>query len=221
MLHRFIARIDARDVHLVGHVSNEELTAYYEIADVFVSPASTKASACRWSSRSTWACRCWRMPPPRCRRRWMAPACLHEQGSDARRRADQRGGRRSRDGASGSSTASTRRSIGSRPRTLRARCCGHIDSVLASPRREHPPVAFDFWDQVDAAPRSSTRSSSTGRRRFSRCRAGNREPGPEPDACRSRLRSRIPAHDRQPVGPGGAQGRRDRRLGPPRPRAAA
>jgi hypothetical protein len=27
----------------------------------------------------------------------------------------------------------------------------HVDTVLASPRREHPPVAFDFWDQVDQA----------------------------------------------------------------------
>ena len=27
----------------------------------------------------------------------------------------------------------------------------HLDRVLASPRREHPPVAFDFWDQVDRA----------------------------------------------------------------------
>ena len=28
---------------------------------------------------------------------------------------------------------------------------GHVDSVLASPRREHPPIAFDFWDQVEQA----------------------------------------------------------------------
>ena len=27
----------------------------------------------------------------------------------------------------------------------------HIDGVLASPRHEHPPVAFDFWDQVERA----------------------------------------------------------------------
>jgi hypothetical protein len=27
----------------------------------------------------------------------------------------------------------------------------HIDGVLAAPRREHPPVAFDFWDQVERA----------------------------------------------------------------------
>src|SRR6185503_7405527 len=37
MLHGMIARLDCRDVHLVGHVSNEELAAYYEVADVFVS----------------------------------------------------------------------------------------------------------------------------------------------------------------------------------------
>ena len=36
-----------RDVHLVGHVSNEELTAYYEVADVSCRRASTRAFACR------------------------------------------------------------------------------------------------------------------------------------------------------------------------------
>jgi glycosyltransferase involved in cell wall biosynthesis len=36
MLHHFIARIGATDVHFRGHVSNEELVAYYELADVFL-----------------------------------------------------------------------------------------------------------------------------------------------------------------------------------------
>ena len=36
MLHDFIARIGAADVHLLGHVSNEELAACYDIADVFL-----------------------------------------------------------------------------------------------------------------------------------------------------------------------------------------
>ena len=36
MLYRFVARVGATDVHFIGHVSNEELTAYYEIADVFL-----------------------------------------------------------------------------------------------------------------------------------------------------------------------------------------
>ena len=28
---------------------------------------------------------------------------------------------------------------------------GHLDSVLASPRKPHPEIAFDFWDQVEQA----------------------------------------------------------------------
>ena len=36
MLQNFIARVGATDVHFCGHVSNEELTAYYELADVFL-----------------------------------------------------------------------------------------------------------------------------------------------------------------------------------------
>ena len=36
MLHEFIARLGTPDVHFLGHVSNEELVAYYDIADVFV-----------------------------------------------------------------------------------------------------------------------------------------------------------------------------------------
>jgi glycosyltransferase involved in cell wall biosynthesis len=36
MLHHFIARLGVTDVHFRGHVSNEELVAYYELADVFL-----------------------------------------------------------------------------------------------------------------------------------------------------------------------------------------
>jgi L-malate glycosyltransferase len=36
MLHQFIASLGVADVHFLGHVTNEELTAYYELADVFV-----------------------------------------------------------------------------------------------------------------------------------------------------------------------------------------
>jgi L-malate glycosyltransferase len=35
-LQDFIARIGATDVHFAGHVANEELVAYYEVADVFL-----------------------------------------------------------------------------------------------------------------------------------------------------------------------------------------
>jgi L-malate glycosyltransferase len=36
MLHQFIARIGATDIYLQGHVTNEELVAYYELSDVFL-----------------------------------------------------------------------------------------------------------------------------------------------------------------------------------------
>jgi hypothetical protein len=36
MLHGLIARLGTPDVHFLGHVSNEELTAFYDIADLFL-----------------------------------------------------------------------------------------------------------------------------------------------------------------------------------------
>ncbi len=36
MLHQFIARIGVTDIYFQGHVTNEELVAYYELADVFL-----------------------------------------------------------------------------------------------------------------------------------------------------------------------------------------
>jgi glycosyltransferase involved in cell wall biosynthesis len=36
MLQNLIDRLGASDVHFLGHVSNQELTAYYELADVFL-----------------------------------------------------------------------------------------------------------------------------------------------------------------------------------------
>jgi L-malate glycosyltransferase len=36
MLHHLVARLGVHDVHFTGHVSNEELTAYYDVADLFL-----------------------------------------------------------------------------------------------------------------------------------------------------------------------------------------
>jgi glycosyltransferase involved in cell wall biosynthesis len=36
MLHQLVASLGTPDVHFTGHVSNEELTAYYDIADLFL-----------------------------------------------------------------------------------------------------------------------------------------------------------------------------------------
>ena len=34
---------------------------------------------------------------------------------------------------------------------LRRHAAAFVDQVMRSPRRPHPPVAFDFWDQVTLA----------------------------------------------------------------------
>jgi glycosyltransferase involved in cell wall biosynthesis len=36
MLHQLIAELGTPDVHFTGHISNEELTAYYEVSDLFL-----------------------------------------------------------------------------------------------------------------------------------------------------------------------------------------
>jgi glycosyltransferase involved in cell wall biosynthesis len=36
LLHDLVARLQVTDVHIVGHVSNAELTAYYDVADMFL-----------------------------------------------------------------------------------------------------------------------------------------------------------------------------------------
>jgi glycosyltransferase involved in cell wall biosynthesis len=36
MLHALIARLGTQDVHFLGHISNEELTAFYDVADIFL-----------------------------------------------------------------------------------------------------------------------------------------------------------------------------------------
>jgi hypothetical protein len=36
MLHALVARLGTPDVHFLGHVSNEELSAFYDVADVFL-----------------------------------------------------------------------------------------------------------------------------------------------------------------------------------------
>ena len=151
LLHNFIATIGAKDVHLVGHVSNEELVAYYELADVFVC-ASEHEGFCVPLVES------FHMGVPVIA--YAATAVpstmdgagilytnkdpLHVAGLinaivDDRALADRI--------VDGQFAALDRLEAKDFAGTL----LQHVDNVLAAPRREHPPVAFDFWDQVDQA----------------------------------------------------------------------
>ena len=151
MLHRFIARLGARDVHLVGHVSNEELTAYYELADIFVCASEHEGfcvplvesfhmgvpviayAATAVPSTMDGAGILYTNKDP------MFMAALINALVDDRQLTDRI--------VDGQYAAVERLEAKDFAGTL----LGHVDRVLAAPRKPHPAVAFDFWDQVDRA----------------------------------------------------------------------
>jgi L-malate glycosyltransferase len=141
LLHNFIATIGARDVHLVGHVSNEELVAYYELADVFVCASEHEGFCVPLIAYAATA----------------VPATmdgagvlftnkdpLHVAGLINAIVDDPAIAGRI---VEGQDAALERLKAKDFAGTL----LRHMEAVLASPRRPHPPVAFDFWDQVAAA----------------------------------------------------------------------
>ena len=151
MLHGLIARLDVRDVHLLGHVSDEELAAYYEVADVFVCasehegycvpliesfhmgvpvlayaatavPATMDGAGVLYSNKDP-----------------MHMAALIHAVVDDPALTDRI--------VDGQYEALTRLEA----RDFAGTLLRHVDRVLATPRKPHPEVAFDFWDQVDRA----------------------------------------------------------------------
>ena len=151
MLHGLIGRLGVRDVHLVGHVSDEELVAYYEVADIFVCasdhegycvpliesfhmgvpvlayaatavPATMDGAGILYTSKDP-----------------MYIAALINAVIEDPDLADRV--------VDGQDAALARLES----RDFAGTLLGHVDRVLASPRRPHPEVAFDFWDQVDRA----------------------------------------------------------------------
>jgi L-malate glycosyltransferase len=148
MLHQFIASIGAADVHLLGHVSNEELTAYYEIADVFLCasehegfcvplmeafhmgvpviayaatavPATMDGGGVLVDDKHPVA---------------IAPL-IHEVATNEAVRAR----------IVASQDAALARL---QARDFAGLLLGFVEQVRGGPRMSHPPVAFDFWDQV-------------------------------------------------------------------------
>lgn len=151
MLHGLIAKLGVRDVHLVGHVSNEELAAYYQVADVFVSASEHEGfcvplieafhmgipvlayAATAVPSTMDGAGILYTNKDP------MHMAALINAVIEDPALADRI--------VEGQDQALARLMAKDFDATL----LRHIDTVLASPRKPHPEVAFDFWDQVEAA----------------------------------------------------------------------
>ncbi|MDP2390061.1 MAG: glycosyltransferase, partial [Acidobacteriota bacterium] len=151
LLHQFIADCGVSDVHFTGHVSNEELTAYYQLADVFLC-ASEHEGFCVPLIEA------FHMGVPVLAYAATAvPATMDGAGilySDKHPVAvaalvnavveDRAMRERILDGQDAALDRLAARDFDGTLLTF-------VDQLLATPRRPHPPVAFDFWDQVRLA----------------------------------------------------------------------
>jgi glycosyltransferase involved in cell wall biosynthesis len=148
MLQNLIDRLDVPDVHFLGHVSNAELTAYYELADVFLCASEHEGfcvplvesfhmgvpvlayAATAIPSTMDGAGILYHDKDP------LRVAALIDQVVTNRHIAE--GIVASQDGALA--------------RLLNKDFAGtllrFVEQIRRSPARPHPPVAFDFWEQV-------------------------------------------------------------------------
>ena len=170
------------------------------------------------------ACRCSPTPPRPCPRRWTAAACCTTtkdpldvarlmdavlDDADARGRGRRVAGRRARRGCG--------------RRTSAARCCASSTQMLAAPPRAGARGRLGFLGAVRAV-RAARGAAAVPAGAVPGAAAAGRSVGSGSDhtpTTTSANRAEPIAHDHQPVGAGGAPGRRDRRQRPARARHAA
>lgn len=151
MVHDFVARIGATDVHLLGHVSNEELAAYYEIADVFLC-ASEHEGFCVPLMEA------FHMGVPVLAYAATAVPATMDGGGILYHRKDPVEIAALVDAVVTDTSLRARvvdRQDAALGRLLSKDFGGtllkYVEQALHSARRLTPPVAFDFWDQVRLA----------------------------------------------------------------------
>jgi glycosyltransferase involved in cell wall biosynthesis len=151
MVHDFVARVGAADVHVLGHVSNEELTACYEVADVFLC-ASEHEGFCVPLMEA------FHMGVPVVAYAATAvPATMdgggilyhHKSPVDVAAIVDALVTDRAlREAVLERQDAALERL---EARDFGGLLLGFVAEALRAPRVPRPPVAFDFWDQVQQA----------------------------------------------------------------------
>ena len=233
-------RLGTPDVHFLGHVSNEELTALYDVADLFLC-ASEHEGFCVPIIEAFYK----RVPVlayarPPCRRRWTAAACsttrqdpleiarLMDAVLDDGRLED--GGRR---------VAGRGARAPARAGTSPARCCASSTTLLRRGRRGRRRRSPGISGPSSSSSSGSKSCASSGRRCFRALpvdaglgarrsatrrwqRGSSRRPRTDPASTRApEPRTPSPDDDHQPVGAGGAPRRRDRRQRAARARHAA
>jgi glycosyltransferase involved in cell wall biosynthesis len=148
-LHQLIASLDVSDVHLLGHVSNEELTAYYDVADLFLC-ASEHEGFCVplveafYKGIPVLAYAAAAVPAT------MDGAGLLYETRDPRQVAALMNAVLSdaafRDRVVAGQDAALARL---QQRDFAGTLLGFVDGLRRTPRRPMPPVAWDFWHQMD------------------------------------------------------------------------
>jgi glycosyltransferase involved in cell wall biosynthesis len=150
-LHELVGRLNLRDVHFVGHVSDEELVAYYEVADLFLCasehegfcvplieafhmqvpvlayaaaavPSTMDGAGVLFEDRRP-------LEVARLMDAILSDAGLREAIVDGQLAAVER----------------------LRAKDFAGTLLDLVARILAAPRAPHPRVAFDFWERFDAA----------------------------------------------------------------------
>jgi glycosyltransferase involved in cell wall biosynthesis len=151
MLNELMATLHVTDVHLLGHVSNEELVAYYELADVFIC-ASEHEGFCVPLVEA------FHMGVPVIAYAATAvPATLDGGGVLLHDKDPITAGALIHEVATNLDLqdrildAQDSALARLRARNFGGTLLSFVEQVLRAPRIVHPPVAFDFWDQVRQA----------------------------------------------------------------------
>jgi glycosyltransferase involved in cell wall biosynthesis len=150
-LNHLVEELGVRDVHFVGHVTNAELVAYYEVADLFLC-ASEHEGFCVPLVESFY-----KQVPVLAYAATAVPATMDGAGvlfaeRDPVHVAELMDGIISNDALQDeivrSQEAAVRRL---RSKDFDATLLRFVDQILAAPRAPAHRVAFDFWQQFDAA----------------------------------------------------------------------
>jgi glycosyltransferase involved in cell wall biosynthesis len=151
MLNELVARLGATDVYFLGHVTNEELVAYYELADVFLC-ASEHEGFCVPLVEAFYM-----GVPVIAYAATAVPATMDGGGVLVTEKdpvhvaalVDRIVTDRALEARIICSQDAALRRLGARD--FGGTLLRFVEQVQRSVRRQHPPIAFDFWDQVKLA----------------------------------------------------------------------
>ena len=170
MLHALIARLGTPDVHFLGHVSNEELTALYDVADLFLC-ASEHEGFCvpiieafhKGVPVLAYAV------DGRARDDGRRRRALRHEGSVRDRAADGGGPRRRRDRGRGRRVAGRRAGRGCAPKDFGGTLLRFVDQVARACRRARRRRSPGTSGRSSTSSSGSRSCGSSGRRCIGRC----------------------------------------------------